>query len=396
MAASASDASSCAAGSEPVHLEATPQSLARAVLARRREYVRPRSLRVKIGTWNVAACPGTDKDLASWFGHGRGVDRSASAALDPDRDPAARRPASTGPDSSGRDHVGLYVLGLQEVVDLNVTREYMNRAVYADNGPMLRWQAVVEAVLPSGYELIVAEQMTGILLIYASPELAPTISNVSTKQVGTGLLGYFGNKGAVAARFVLGETTRLVFVNCHLASGAGPNNLDRRCWDVGQILTKTHFDAVVHSGVAEDDGDDIGDEDFAFLFGDLNFRLDGLPSDDIRRLLTLHARGEYGADRTGSPAPLDGHGFVVMKSCDSDDDASTVASLHSQNENFDPKSSLPDPDDFPDDPSQDPTSLQSTIDSLLPHDQLRRLMARRRLFHDGWKEGSLLSCRRKV
>ncbi|KAJ3939429.1 hypothetical protein N0V92_013969, partial [Colletotrichum tropicale] len=51
--------------SDPVDLTSTPQSLARAVFARRAEYVRPHRIRVKIGTWNVAACPGTDKDLAS-------------------------------------------------------------------------------------------------------------------------------------------------------------------------------------------------------------------------------------------------------------------------------------------------------------------------------------------
>ncbi len=58
-----------------------------------------------------------------------------------------------------------------------------------------------------------------LLLVYASPELAPTISSVSTVNVGTGLLGYLGNKGAVATRIVLGDTTKMVFVNCHLASG---------------------------------------------------------------------------------------------------------------------------------------------------------------------------------
>ncbi|KAM4064492.1 phosphatase [Hirsutella rhossiliensis] len=390
MTTSASEASS---DSEPVDLSATPQSLARAVLARRREYVRPRKLRVKIGTWNVAACPGTDKDLASWFVEGRDIDKSL-AALHRNSNTAVEHTKSGtvdgDSDSVGGDDVGLYVLGLQEVVDLNGTREYMNRAVYTDNGPMLKWQAAVEAVMPSGYELVVAEQMTGILLlIYASPQVAPTVSNVSTKQVGTGLLGYFGNKGAVTTRLVLGETTRMVFVNCHLASGASSNYLDRRCWDVSQILSKTQFDPVVHAGVAEDEGDEIGDEDFAFWFGDLNFRLEGLPGDDIRRLLTLHTRGEYDVNSHRSPAPLDGHGFIIMKSCESDDDTSTTTSLHSRDQSFDSKSSLPDPDDFPEDPSQDPTSLQSTLDSLLPHDQLRRLMARRKLFHDGWREGPI-------
>jgi len=369
----------------------TPQALAKAVHSRRSEFVRPHSLKVKIGTWNVAACTGTDKDLATWFTHGEGLDQQLtslnlsqnSAVETDDKDNGSSKPHLT----AGGD-IGLYVLGLQEIVDLNTTKEYMNRAVYTDTSVMDKWKAALEAALPKGYELITAEQMTGsLLLVYASPEIAPTISNVSTKQVGTGLLGYFGNKGAVTTRLLLGETTRMVFINSHLASGAGSSYLDRRCWDVGQVLSRTQFDPVVHSGVEEDEGEKIGDEDLAFWFGDLNFRLDGLPGDDIRRLLTLHARGEYGADEDSKP--LDERGVIVMKGSDSDDESSTRVSLHSREESFDTASDLPDPDDFPEDPSQDPTSLQATIDSLLPHDQLRRVIKQRKAFHDGWQEGAI-------
>ncbi|KAG4281321.1 hypothetical protein FPRO06_10226 [Fusarium proliferatum] len=369
----------------------TPQSLAKAVHARRSEFVRPHSLKVKIGTWNVAACTGTDKDLATWFTDGEGLDQQLtslnlsqnSAVETDDKDNGSSKPHLT----AGGD-IGLYVLGIQEIVDLNTTKEYMNRAVYTDTSVMDKWKAALEAALPKGYELITAEQMTGLLLlVYASPEIAPTISNVSTKQVGTGLLGYFGNKGAVTTRLLLGETTRMVFINSHLASGAGSSYLDRRCWDVGQVLSRTQFDPIVHSGVEEDEGEKIGDEDLAFWFGDLNFRLDGLPGDDIRRLLTLHARGEYGADEDSRP--LDERGVIVMKGSDSDDESSTRVSLHSREESFDTASDLPDPDDFPEDPSQDPTSLQATIDSLLPHDQLRRVIKQRKAFHDGWQEGSI-------
>jgi inositol polyphosphate 5-phosphatase INPP5B/F len=369
----------------------TPQSLAKAVHARRSEFVRPHSLKVKIGTWNVAACTGTDKDLATWFTHGEGLDQQLtslnlsqnSAVETDDKDNGSSKPHLT----AGGD-IGLYVLGLQEIVDLNTTKEYMNRAVYTDTSVMDKWKAALEAALPKGYELITAEQMTGLLLlVYASPEIAPTISNVSTKQVGTGLLGYFGNKGAVTTRLLLGETTRMVFINSHLASGAGSSYLDRRCWDVGQVLSRTQFDPIVHSGVEEDEGEKIGDEDLAFWFGDLNFRLDGLPGDDIRRLLTLHARGEYAAGEDSKP--LDERGVIVMKGSDSDDESSTRVSLHSREESFDTASDLPDPDDFPEDPSQDPTSLQATIDSLLPHDQLRRVIKQRKAFHEGWQEGAI-------
>ncbi|KAL7784914.1 Endonuclease/exonuclease/phosphatase [Trichoderma ceciliae] len=398
MEESARDQTSQSVGSDPVDV-GVPQSLAGAVLSRLSEYLRPCKIRVKVGTWNVAACTGTDKDLASWFTEELEIGRTPST-LDISGD--APRQHSTESDNenseplrSGKGEAfDLYVLGLQEVVDLNRTGEYMSR-IYVDNGPMEKWTAAVEAAIPQGYQPVVAEQMTGLLLlIYASPTIAPTISNVSTQQVGTGLLGYFGNKGAVATRLVLGETTKLLFVNSHLASGAGFAALERRCWDVGQIVSKTRFDPVVIGGVSDDDGDKIGDEDFAFWFGDLNFRLDGLPGDDIRRLLTLHARGEYDLSNDKPPPPIEGDdGIIVMRTSESDDDTTTMSSMHSRDhsfdQSFDSASSLPDPDDFPEDPSQDPASLQATIDSLLPHDQLRRIIAKQKLFHDGWREGPI-------
>lgn len=375
-----------------------PLSLTKAVHARRSEYVRRHRTKVKIGTWNVAACPGTDKDLASWFVSGKGLAEDMGG-LDLANNPAVERDDSkqmSGNDVDadtvrivGDDDIGIYVLGLQEIVDLNTTKEYMNRAVYTDTSAMDKWKAALEAAMPPGYELITAEQMTGLLiLVYASPKITSTINNVSTKQVGTGLLGYFGNKGAVTTRLLLGETTRLVFVNCHLASGIGSAPLERRCWDIGQILSKTQFDPIVQAGVVEDEGDKIGDEDFCFWFGDLNFRLDGLPGDDIRRLLTLHAKGEYDLSNGKKTTPGD-EGVIVMKNSDSDDDTTTISSVQSKDESFDSESTLPDPDDFPEDPSQDPASLQATLDSLLPHDQLRKLIKQRKLFHDGWREGPI-------
>lgn len=360
------------------------QSLTRALHSRRKEYTRQRSIKIKIGTWNVASCPGTDKDLASWFASDA-VDSAGLETLkitsDDDDASATKPPAKTG--------IGLYVLGLQEVVDLNMTKEYVNRTVYAENSPVGKWKEALEAAIPSGYELITAEQMTGLLLfIYASPDVAKSISNVSTKQVGTGLLGYFGNKGAVVTRLVLGDSTRLVFVNCHLASGVGTTYLDRRCWDVSQILTKTQFDTVTVNGISDEQEELIGKEDCAFWFGDLNFRLD-LPGEDIRKILTLHARGEYDVSGSKTPLPIEGEGVFVIKGSESDDDTTTTSSHTSRQQSFDTTTSLPDPDDFPEDPSQDPGSLQATIDSLLPHDQLKRAITSKRAFHDGWREGTI-------
>ncbi|KAK3370452.1 Endonuclease/exonuclease/phosphatase [Podospora didyma] len=390
--------------SEPVDLATTnPYSLHQAVYARRSEYVRPHRIRIKVGTWNVAASPGTDKDLASWFVEGKGLDaqlasldlsHSAGVEFDQPVSAAAELAGDNAVHLVGGNKIGIYVLGLQEIIDLNAP-SYVARVYASDNGPMQKWKIALEAAMPGGYQLVTAEQMSGLLLlVYASPEVAPIISNVSTTSVGTGVLGYLGNKGAVTTRIILGESTRLVFVNCHLASGSEASYIERRIWDMNTILSRTQFKPVTFSGVEEEEGEKISDADFAFWLGDLNFRLDGLPGDDIRRLLMLHSRGEYDLSKKGMRREdsLEGEGVVVSSdsAVSSDSDAAkTSSTAQSSDEDDDSVANLPDPDEFIPDPHEDPASLQATVDSLLPHDQLRRVMRERKAFHDGWREGPI-------
>lgn len=394
-------------------------SLSKAVHSRRAEYIRPRKIKLKVGTWNVAACPGTDKDLAGWFVDGKGIDKNLvglkiSDAIEENgsqanvesvgvQEATRKKKQSAVPRGDdgvivGGEDIGLYVLGLQEVVELTSAKEYIGR-VYTDPGTTSKWRKALVDALPTGYQIIAAQQLSGLLLfVCASPTVAPMISNVSTVSVGTGIMGYLGNKGAVTTRIVLGETTRLVFVNSHLASGTDPAHLERRCWDVTQILQRTHFDPINWAGVLDDGQEGIGDEDFAFWFGDLNFRLDGLPGDDIRRLLLLHTRGEYDLGQK-SRNKIDSElshadSPIIIRSIESDDDSSeddfnarTSSTFDKSDDNS--STTLPDPDDFIQDPSQDPGSLQATLDSLLPHDQLRHVIKKERAFHDGWREGPI-------
>ena len=468
-----------------------PHSLHSAVYARRAEYVRPHRVRVKVGTWNVAACPGTDHDLAAWFVDGKGVDGRLSNVvaaasnkaleLEPVAGAAAAAAAAataTANDDGdgdahgdnvddidgdnndpaavrviGHDKIGLYVLGLQEVVELNMASQYMSR-VYADAAPpaLERWKTALETALPTGYKLVASEQMSGLLLlIYASPEIARMVSHTSTSAVGTGLLGMLGNKGSVSARVVLGESTRMVFVNSHLASGNDASYTERRCWDVAQIESRTQFEPYNHPGLPEaKEPEKIGDADFAFWFGDLNFRLD-LPGDDIRRILTLHARGEYDLNKarqdeaSGGSNSLAGEEAVILKKPGAADSrnrnswasgtsgtsrasAASVASVTTKasaasrasmdstastaltEEDYDDDdeedaennskttatvgppmhdADADDAGDFVPDASEDPASLQATLDSLLPHDQLRNVIQSSKAFHDGWREGRI-------
>ena len=66
--------------------------------------------------------------------------------------------------------------------------------------------------------------------------------------------------------------------------------------------------------------------------------------------------------------------------------ASSSSSSHSQKDSEDIPSSLSDEEV---DPLSDPNSLETTIASLFPHDQLRSLQKEGKAFHNGWREGNI-------
>lgn len=413
--------------SEASHVVSSEQSLSEAVHARRAEFTRPHTIRIKVGTWNVAGKKGTEHDVTGWFVGGQGVSESlsgleitncgqsnggSSASLPPDDrregvgEQEARRTTkgSTLPRNDpgqlpAGEEIGLYVLGLQEIVDITSVTEAVRP--YTDPSSSLKWKEKLEAGLPMGYRLVSEQQLIGLMLfIYASPAVLPHVGSVSTTSCGTGLMGYMGNKGAVTTRIVLGETTRLVFINCHLSSGVGKAELDRRNWDTQQILSRTRFDPIADSlGSTASRGERIGEEDFAFWFGDLNYRLEGIPGNDVRRLLMLHTRNEYDLSQASARK--------IEKELASDTDSakrreaehnrasSSASSITSSNLSSSMASIMSDTDSVSTrdtvegtlDPGSDPAHLQTTIDSILPHDELHQQQKTRKMFHDGWREG---------
>ena len=419
--------------SEPPPYVSSEKTLTQAIYARRAEYCRPCAVRIKIGTWNVAGRKGTEHDLSEWFVKGKAVSESLTASnsqtlssedltaqgLDGEeaqegvshQEQHRTTKTSTVPKDDpgqvpGGEDVGIYALGLQEIVDINSATEALRP--YADPTVSNKWRKNVEKALPSGYQLIADQQMMGLLLlVYASPDVASHVSSVSTVNTGTGLWGYMQNKGATATRIVLGETTRIVFVNSHLGSGVGKQELERRNWDASQIVSKTKFSPIVDSlGYSSKRSEKIGDEDFAFWFGDLNYRLEGIPGDDVRRLLMLHTRKQYGASKSMDDN-LDDEISSAARALniehsrnDSQSSAasttpstttSQISSMHVAESERRPSStdtldSLDDEDmNFP----LDPASLQTTLNSLLPHDELHQQQDARKMFHDGWKEGPI-------
>ncbi|KAL2851751.1 Endonuclease/exonuclease/phosphatase [Aspergillus pseudodeflectus] len=369
----------------PAETTSDPSSLCSAVKARKDEYTRHQTVHVKVGTWNVAAIAGTEKDVGKWFVQRRGVygQLSGSYPAGSQRDEGPEPSITEGGASSIElppDQVGLYVLGLQEIVDLSSPTEALRP--YTDPAPAKRWKEAVEAALPPGYKLVAEIQLVGLLqLIYAAPSIADSVSAVSNTSVGTGLLGYMGNKGAVATRLLLGETTCMIFVNCHLAAGSDKASLDRRNWDASQIVGRAKFDSIDPDYTLRDElSESIGDEDFAFWFGDLNYRLEDIPGDDVRQVLARHTENEYDK-RHQRFAEVNG---AVSSPRVANEDARSQSPVSEELPN---KVQSLDLEDL--DPHQDPASLQTTISSLFPHDQLRMQQDKQKAFHEGWREGQI-------
>lgn len=364
-------------------------SLSRAVRARRAEYTRRKELRVRVGSWNVAALSGTEEDVGRWFvgkpasgvplknenGH---VDVNKEDTKDIKDD--GFEDAGPAAESSSEDSIDVYVLGLQEIVDVSSPSEALRP--YVDPAPSNKWKEAVQKALPPGYELVSSQQLMGLLLlVYAAPSIAPSISSVSSSSIGTGLMGYMGNKGAVATRIVIGGATRVVFLNCHMAAGADKASFDRRIWDAAQIVARTKFDPLEEEDdISEEPSVSLGQEDFAFWLGDLNCRLDDIPGDDVRRLLHLHAENAFRL--TPKEVKRDKENMRPSLSHDESDGLFSIDSETSANGYI----SMEDNDI---EPLSDPTSLETTLASLLPHDQLICLQKKQKAFHEGWREGPI-------
>lgn len=92
--------------------------------------------------------------------------------------------------------------------------------------------------------------------------------------VKRGMGGRYGNKGAVIARVVIGDSS-LCLLNCHLA--AGQNAVKQRNSDVAAILEeKGIFDPSPFESayIGGGDGSMVLDHEFVLLNGDLNYRID--------------------------------------------------------------------------------------------------------------------------
>ncbi|KAL2454622.1 DNAse I-like superfamily protein [Abeliophyllum distichum] len=121
--------------------------------------------------------------------------------------------------------------------------------------------------------LAASKQMVGIFLcVLVRADLYQHISSLKASCVGTGIMGYLGNKGSVSISMTLYQTT-FCFVCSHLASGEKDGDAFRRNSDVMEILKKTRFSHPCKILGKPVQPNCILDHDKIIWLGDLNYRL---------------------------------------------------------------------------------------------------------------------------
>ncbi|GMH33923.1 hypothetical protein BSKO_01757 [Bryopsis sp. KO-2023] len=111
-----------------------------------------------------------------------------------------------------------------------------------------------EMDLPRDDEFVqlISRQLVGLYLtIWVRRRLLPKISGVQTTCVATGAMGYLANKGAIAARMRVNDSS-LVVLTSHFASGDHQGDEVRRNLDFSEIMRRAEFPHEIKVGIADD------------------------------------------------------------------------------------------------------------------------------------------------
>lgn len=178
----------------------------------------------------------------------------------------------------------------------------------------------------------------------------------------------------MSARLVIAETTRLVFVNCHLA--ALVTAVDRRNWDANEIVKRTIFPPVDKTVIGIDDEaastepEPLDHADAVIWLGDLNYRIDA-PNEDIRRVLAPFLPTDF-------PPILPPSSPISADSAGAFSQTPTSPTIRESFSSISPPEILPGA----------PKSLEEAISYLLEKDQLYIQQKFGRVL-EGYTEGSI-------
>ncbi|UJR35353.1 hypothetical protein I4U23_028111 [Adineta vaga] len=227
----------------------------------RRNYIRKEEIRISVGTWNINGDknPALEHEypsiLDAWILNG-----AENMSSDLRKTNAIETKGFVANDYK-KSMPSILAIGFQEICDLTATNMVWQSSVNAT-----RWVDNVQnhfkrAYPNDEYILLGNDQLVGVCLaIFIRRDLAPFVKNIAVDSVKTGMGGKLGNKGCVAIRLVL-HNTSICFICAHFT--AGQNEYNERNKDYKSIMEKLSFPppsrALWH--------------DHIFFLGDFNYRL---------------------------------------------------------------------------------------------------------------------------
>ncbi|KAG0266934.1 hypothetical protein DFQ27_009292 [Actinomortierella ambigua] len=245
---------------------------------RSKEYCQYRDLKILICSWNI--------------------DASKPAAQQKNGGADARLFDQwlTGMNGEGHGPPDIISVGFQEIVDLEskkmTAKSLLKGSKKAETETISkqyrRWQVHItnrirELYASQGvqYKLLECSNLVGLFsCVFVRLEEWENVRSDWTHvdMVKTGLKGYHGNKGGIATRLIIDDSS-ISFVNCHLA--AGQSHTRQRNTDAANILKKLcHPNPVMSNEIIHPevfwfgDGTLAMDHEICFLSGDLNYRID--------------------------------------------------------------------------------------------------------------------------
>lgn len=165
--------------------------------------------------------------------------------------------------------IDLFAIGFEEIVDLNASNIM---AVSSENAKV--WAEELQKVLSRdrSYVLVTYIQLVGVcLFVFVRQDLSPFLRDVAIDSVKTGFGGATGNKGGVAIRCTLYNTS-LTFICAHFA--AGQSQINERNSDYNEISRKITFPL----------GSNLKSQDYIIWCGDFNYRVD-MDKEELKELL---------------------------------------------------------------------------------------------------------------
>lgn len=154
-----------------------------------------------------------------------------------------------------------YCLGLQEIVKLNTSNVIFD----CNKNNVKIWETKITQLLQKNfnYTLQYKENLVGILfLFFVKTSEAKNINKIKKSVVKAGFLNKLGNKGYILFEFTY-NNKNFAFCTGHLTSGEKSKNFTNRLKLLKDILTHKN----------EKDSYTFFQNDFYFLFGDMNFRV---------------------------------------------------------------------------------------------------------------------------